>query len=90
MGRHYVGPDVSLERTSVRLLDEADAIVWRGNVAWGRCTICSKLHAKTAFWSRDTQWMALRVRRFGAAAASRVNQATAFGVRCQAEPHSVT
>jgi transposase len=33
MGRHYVGPDVSLERTSVRLLDEADAIVWRGNVA---------------------------------------------------------
>ena len=32
MGRHYVGLDVSLEMTSVCVLDEAGAIVWRGKV----------------------------------------------------------
>jgi hypothetical protein len=32
MGQHYVGPDVSLEMTSVCVLDEAGAIVWRGKV----------------------------------------------------------
>src|SRR5690349_24906900 len=31
-GRHYVGLDVSLETTSVCVLDEAGAIVWRGKV----------------------------------------------------------
>src|SRR5215218_2224838 len=33
MGQHYVGLDVSLEMTSVCVLDEAGAIVWRGKVA---------------------------------------------------------
>jgi transposase len=33
MGRHYVGLDVSLETTSVCVLDEAGAVVWRGKVA---------------------------------------------------------
>ena len=32
MGQHYVGLDVSLEMTSVCVLDEAGAIVWRGKV----------------------------------------------------------
>ena len=32
MGRHYVGLDVSLEMTSVCVLDEAGSIVWRGKV----------------------------------------------------------
>ena len=33
MGQHYVGLDVSLEMTSVCVLDEAGAIVWRVKVA---------------------------------------------------------
>src|SRR5918993_2888700 len=33
MGRHYVGLDVSLETTSVCVLDDAGAVVWRGKVA---------------------------------------------------------
>ena len=33
MGQHYVGLDVSLEMTSVCVLDEAGAVVWRGKVA---------------------------------------------------------
>src|SRR3712207_6062971 len=33
MGRHYVGLDVSLEATSVCVLDEAGTVVWRGKVA---------------------------------------------------------
>ena len=33
MGRHYVGLDVSLETTSVCVLDEAGAVAWRGKVA---------------------------------------------------------
>jgi len=33
MGRHYVGLDVSLETTSVCVLDETGAVVWRGKVA---------------------------------------------------------
>jgi transposase len=33
MGRHYVGLDVSLETTSVCVLDETGAAVWRGKVA---------------------------------------------------------
>jgi transposase len=33
MGQHHVGLDVSLEMTSVCVLDEAGAIVWRGKVA---------------------------------------------------------
>lgn len=33
MGQHYVGLDVSLEMTSVCVLDEAGAIVWRGKAA---------------------------------------------------------
>ena len=33
MGQHYVGLDVSLETTSVCVLDEAGAVVWRGKVA---------------------------------------------------------
>jgi transposase len=32
MGQHYVGLDVSLEMTSVCVLDEAGATVWRGKV----------------------------------------------------------
>ena len=32
MGQHYVGLDVSLETTSVCVLDEAGVIVWRGKV----------------------------------------------------------
>src|SRR3954469_4183167 len=32
MGQHYVGLDVSLETTSVCVLDEAGGIVWRGKV----------------------------------------------------------
>ena len=32
MGRHYVGLDVSLETTSVCVLDETGAVVWRGKV----------------------------------------------------------
>ena len=52
---------------------------------WGRCTICSKLHAK------QDQCIVARVRRFGAkVAASFVSHATAPGVRCHAAPHSVT
>ena len=30
MGQHYVGLNVSLETTSVCVLDEAGAAVWRG------------------------------------------------------------
>ena len=33
MGQHYVGLDVSLETTSVCVLDEAGAVLWRGKVA---------------------------------------------------------
>ncbi len=33
MGRHYVGLDVSLETTSVCVLDEKGAVLWRGKVA---------------------------------------------------------
>jgi predicted ATPase len=52
---------------------------------WGRCTICSKLHAK------QHQCIVARVRRFGAkVAASFVSHATAPDVRCHAAPHSVT
>jgi hypothetical protein len=51
----------------------------------GRCTICSKLHAK------QHQCIVARVRRFGAkVAASFVSHATAPDVRCHAAPHSVT
>jgi hypothetical protein len=51
----------------------------------GRCTICSKLHAK------QHQCIVARVRRFGAkVAASFVSHSTAPDVRCHAAPHSVT
>jgi len=33
MGRHYVGLDVSLETTSVCVLDEKGGVLWRGKVA---------------------------------------------------------
>jgi transposase len=45
MGRHYVGLDVSLETTSVCVLDETGAVLWRGNVASTPEAIAADLQA---------------------------------------------
>ncbi len=46
MGQHYVGLDVSLEMTSVCVLDEAGAIVWRGKVGSTPEALATAIHAR--------------------------------------------
>ena len=46
MGQQYVGLDVSLEMTSVCVLDEAGAIVWRGKVASTPEAIAAAIRAR--------------------------------------------
>ena len=46
MGRHYVGLDVSLETTSVCVLDETGAVVWRGKVAFTPEAIAAAVRAR--------------------------------------------
>jgi len=46
MGQHYVGLDVSLETTSVCVLDEAGVIVWRGKVGSTPEALANAIHTR--------------------------------------------
>ena len=52
MGRHYVGLDVSLEMTSVCVLDETGAVVWRGKVASTPEAIAAAIRARAPHVAR--------------------------------------
>ncbi len=52
MGRHYVGLDVSLETTSVCVLDETGAVVWRGKAASTPEAIAAAIRARAPHVAR--------------------------------------
>ena len=52
MERHYVGLDVSLEMTSVCVLDETGAVVWRGKVASTPEAIAAAIRARAPHVAR--------------------------------------
>ena len=51
---HYVGLDVSEELTSLCVIDEQGAIIWRGKCATEPLRVCRRLHSLRR-WSYDEE-----------------------------------
>lgn len=68
--QHYVGLDVSLETTSVCVIDQDGKIVWRGKCATEPDAICQTVHAHAPNVVRVgletgqlSNWLTLAIRR---------------------------